>query len=183
MANKTPFVIYQGAWSILQRDFEREIIPMARAEGNLSASRTHEIGLTHASSLGLALAPWNVLAGGKIRTDAEEQRRKESGEKGRQISGPDWERTPEERKVCQALEKVAQEVGTKSITAVAIAYVMQKTPFVFPIIGGRKVEHMLANLEALEIVLTAEQVEYLEKAVPFDKGFPYNSFVSFPQRR
>ena len=29
----TPFSIYQGAWSILQRDFEREIIPMARAEG------------------------------------------------------------------------------------------------------------------------------------------------------
>ena len=29
----TPFSIYQGAWSILQRDFERDIIPMARAEG------------------------------------------------------------------------------------------------------------------------------------------------------
>ena len=29
----TPFSIYQGAWSILQRDFERDIIPMAREEG------------------------------------------------------------------------------------------------------------------------------------------------------
>ena len=33
MTNKTPFVIYQGAWSILQRDFEREIIPMCSSEG------------------------------------------------------------------------------------------------------------------------------------------------------
>lgn len=33
MAHKTPFVIYQGAWSVLQRDFERDIIPMARQEG------------------------------------------------------------------------------------------------------------------------------------------------------
>ena len=33
MAGKTPFVIYQGAWSILQRDLERDILPMARAEG------------------------------------------------------------------------------------------------------------------------------------------------------
>ena len=33
MANKTPFVVYQGAWSILQRDFERDIIPMVREEG------------------------------------------------------------------------------------------------------------------------------------------------------
>ena len=35
---KTPFVIYQGAWSILQRDFERDIIPMARAEGTCSSA-------------------------------------------------------------------------------------------------------------------------------------------------
>lgn len=34
------------------------------------------------SVIGMALAPWDVLGGGKIRTDAEEQRRRESGEKG-----------------------------------------------------------------------------------------------------
>ena len=37
------------------------------------------------------------------------------------------------------------------INLVAIAYVMHKTAYVFPIIGGRKVEHLLANLEALDI--------------------------------
>lgn len=41
-----------------------------------------------------------------------------------------------------AWEKVAKEVGAKQISAVAIAYVMQKVPYVFPIIGGRKVEHL-----------------------------------------
>jgi aryl-alcohol dehydrogenase-like predicted oxidoreductase len=30
---KSPFVIYQGAWNVMLRDFEREIIPMARSEG------------------------------------------------------------------------------------------------------------------------------------------------------
>jgi aryl-alcohol dehydrogenase-like predicted oxidoreductase len=30
---KTPFVIYQGMWNVLERSFEREIIPMARAHG------------------------------------------------------------------------------------------------------------------------------------------------------
>ena len=42
MAGKTPFVIYQGAWSILQRDLEREILPMVLSEGTrlpLRASR------------------------------------------------------------------------------------------------------------------------------------------------
>ena len=60
----------------------------------------------------------------------------------------------------------------------AIAYVMQKTRFVFPIIGGRKVEHLKSNLEALAISLSAEQIAYLEGVLPFDKGFPYKYFVS-----
>ncbi|KAH9951700.1 aryl-alcohol dehydrogenase [Amylocystis lapponica] len=154
ITGKTPFSIYQGSWSILQRDFEREIIPMVRSEG-------------------LALAPWNVLGGGKIRTDEEEEKRSQTGEKGRTVFG-DWQRTPEERKVCLALEEVAKQVGTKSITAVAIAYVMQKTPYVFPIIGGRKVEHLMSNIEALSISLTPEQVKFLESAQPLDLGFPQN---------
>jgi aryl-alcohol dehydrogenase-like predicted oxidoreductase len=70
-----------------------------------------------ARSEGLALAPWGVLGGGKIRTNAEEARRKETGEKGRLIFGPNWERTPEEKKVCDVLEEIAKEVNTESITA------------------------------------------------------------------
>jgi len=128
---------------------------------------------------GLALAPWNVLAAGKLRTDEEEERRRQTGEKGRMILGPNWERTPKEKAMSAALEKVAREVGTKHITAVAIAYLMQKTPYVFPIIGGRKVEHLEANIESLSISLTPEQVEYLEGVVPFDPGFPQNMIVSY----
>ncbi|KAE9397888.1 Aldo/keto reductase [Gymnopus androsaceus JB14] len=153
---KTPFVVYQGLWNVLDRSFERDIVPMAR-------------------SLGLALAPWNVLGGGKLRTDAEEQRRKESGENGRTFLSPDWQRTETEVKVSHALEKVAGEVGLgDNITAVAIAYVMYKSPYVFPIIGGRKVEHLKANLKALDIVLTEEHIQFLDSIVPFDPGFPHN---------
>lgn len=57
-----------------------------------------------------------MLASGKIRTDAEEQRRLQSGEGGRTLFS-DWLRTEEERRVCMALEQVAQEVGAKSITS------------------------------------------------------------------
>ena len=82
MSNKTPFVVYQGAWSILQRDFERDIIPMVREEGeSFRLGTANSTKLTRALT-GMALAPWNVLAGGKIRTDAEEERRRQTGEKG-----------------------------------------------------------------------------------------------------
>lgn len=54
---------------------------------------------------------------------------------------------------------------------------MQKTPNVFPIIGGRKVEHLLANVEALSITLAPEHIKYLESIIPFDVGFPYRVIV------
>ncbi|KAK0439141.1 NADP-dependent oxidoreductase domain-containing protein [Armillaria borealis] len=145
---KTPFVVYQGKWSILERSFEREIIPMAR-------------------SLGMALSPWGVLAQGKLRTDAEEERRKETGEKGRLMWGPNWERNEGVGKGSRL-----RLASGPNIAAVAIAYVMHKTPYVFPIIGGRKVEHLEANLKALDISLSKEQIAYLESAIPFDPGFP-----------
>ncbi|KAH8107739.1 Aldo/keto reductase [Cristinia sonorae] len=159
LTGKTPFVIYQGAWSVMHRDFEREILPMARQQG-------------------MALAPWNVLAGGKIRTDEEEERRRQTGEGGRTMGNPAWERNEDEKKVCKALEKVAKEVGAKHITAVAIAYVMQKSPYVFPIVGGRKVEHLMSNLEALDIDLSPEHIAYIESVLPFQRGFPYDFFSS-----
>ena len=127
---------------------------------------------------GMALAPWGVLAGGKIRSDEEEERRAKSGEKGSTVFQPDWKRNEMEKTMSAALDKVAKEVGAKHLTAVAIAYVMQKTPYVFPIIGGRKVEQLEANLEALEIVLTPEHIKYLESIVPFDPGFPVSMIVS-----
>ncbi|EED79856.1 predicted protein, partial [Postia placenta Mad-698-R] len=56
--------------------------------------------------------------------------------------------------------------------AVAIAYVMQKTPYVFPIVGGRKVEHLMDNIAALDIALSPAQIAYLEDVLAFDVGFP-----------
>jgi aryl-alcohol dehydrogenase-like predicted oxidoreductase len=70
-----------------------------------------------ARSEGLALAPWGVLGAGKIRTDAEEAHRRETGERGRTAFDPEWERSPAEKKVCDALQEIAKEVGTESITA------------------------------------------------------------------
>ena len=56
---------------------------------------------------------------------------------------------------------------------------MQKAPYVFPIIGGRKVEHLMANIEALEISLSDDQIKFLESVVPFDPGFPNSMIVSW----
>lgn len=69
-------------------------------------------------SIGLALAPWGVVGSGKFRTEAESKRRAEQGDHGRKvITSTDYVQTEAEKNISAALEKVANEVGTKSITA------------------------------------------------------------------
>ncbi|KAH6876519.1 putative aryl-alcohol dehydrogenase Aad14 [Thelonectria olida] len=148
---KTAFSIYQGRWNVMRRDFEREIIPMAR-------------------HFGMALAPWDVLGQVKFQTQKAVEERKQRGEGLRSTRGPG--QTEEEVRISEALEKVAAEHGIESVTAIALAYVMAKAPYVFPIVGGRKIEHLHDNIQALSIKLTKEQVEYLESVQHFDIGFP-----------
>jgi diketogulonate reductase-like aldo/keto reductase len=51
---------------------------------------------------------------------------------------------------------------------------MHKTPYVFPIIGQRKVEHLKANIDALSVELSEEELSEIDSAAPFDIGFPMN---------
>ncbi|KZT58598.1 Aldo/keto reductase [Calocera cornea HHB12733] len=149
----TQFVVYQGEWSCLKRGIEREVLPMCRME---------EMGV----------APWGVSGGGRFYTAAQlDKRLKEGGDLrfGRN------ELTEDEKKMSAALEKVAKEIGNgASLANVAIAYTMHKQPYVFPIIGGKKVSHLKENIKALNIHLTQEQIEFLENAVKFDIGWPLN---------
>jgi diketogulonate reductase-like aldo/keto reductase len=63
---------------------------------------------------------------------------------------------------------------------VAIAYLLRKTPYVFPILGGRKVEHLKQNIRALDVLLSPEQIHHIDDAKPFDLGFPHTVVVCTP---
>ena len=60
----------------------------------------------------------------------------------------------------------------------SIAYIMQKAPYVVPIVGGRKVEHLMANVEALSLDLTEAHVKAIEDANPYNPGYPWDITVS-----
>lgn len=152
---RTPFSVYQGRWNVMLRDFERDIIPMAR-------------------HFGMALAPWDVIGGGKFQSKKQVEEREKTGEGMRTMLGAG--QSPQEAKVSAALEKVAQEHGLTSLATIALAYVIQKTPNVIPIVGGRKVEHLQDNIMALSVKLSDEQINYLESQTDFDIGFP-STFV------
>jgi aryl-alcohol dehydrogenase-like predicted oxidoreductase len=145
------FVVYQGLWNAAIRDFERDIIPMCKDEG-------------------MALLPYGTLGQGRFQTEAAFKDREKSnpGRKGKPSSV--------ERAVSQIMEGLAVAKNT-AITSIALAYVMQKAPYVFPIVGGRKVEHIKSNIEALKVDLTKEDIDKIEEAYRFDPGFPH-TFLS-----
>ena len=155
-----PFVVYQGKWSAASRDFERDIIPMCREEG-------------------MGIAPWGALGGGAFKTQAMRDEMEKSGEKGRTPLRPN----DNAEAVSAVLEKIAKSKGSSiPLTSIAMAYVMHKTAYVFPIVGGRKVDHLKGNIEALSIDLSPEEMKEIEDAVPFDPGFPFNTFGTGPEQ-
>lgn len=156
-----PFSVYQGRWSAAVRDFEREIIPMCKFEG-------------------MSLAPWGALGGGFFKSPSEGEK-----EGGRSLRLPGAE-----EQVSVVLDKVAKKKGVP-ITSIGLAYVMHKgehipdpgsifwtlteiaAPYVFPIVGGRKVSHLESNIEALGIHLTQEEIEEIDTGYDFQLGFPH----------
>ncbi|KAL9631362.1 MAG: hypothetical protein Q9204_004264, partial [Flavoplaca sp. TL-2023a] len=141
----TQFSVYQGRWNAAQRDFERDILPMCEDEG-------------------MAMAPWSALGGGLFKTDEQLEKTKSEGRQG-------GAQSEEMRKISAVLNKIAKAKGT-ALTSIALRYVMHKSPYVYPIVGGRKLEHLKGNIEALAIDLTDEEVDEIDGALPFDVGFP-----------
>ena len=59
---------------------------------------------------------------------------------------------------------------------------LAKEPNVFPLVGGRNDHHLKENIQALNVKLTTEQIDYLESITPFDIGFPDNLIGENPRK-
>ncbi|KAH8160515.1 hypothetical protein CIB48_g7730 [Xylaria polymorpha] len=140
-----PFSIYQGRYSAQERDLEREVIPMCKEEG-------------------MAFQPFGVMGGGYFKSPGK----KDTG--ARNIPPPLL--VGREEQMSKVLDAVATRHNVP-ITSVALAYVLQKAPHVFPVLGGRKVEHLKANIEALSLELSPEDIKEIENGYEFDLGFPH----------
>lgn len=112
---------------------------------------------------GMGIMPFGSLGGGKFKT--REQRH-----------APNvriLQASEDEVRVSKVLEEIATRKNI-AITSVALAYILHKSPYVFPVLGGRKVEHLKENIEALTVSLSPEIIKEIESAVPFELGFPHN---------
>lgn len=143
----TPFAGLQVPYNLLNRDIERELLPMAE-------------------TLGMTVAAWSPLAHGVL-----------SGKFTRPGAPPADARLASEslgareHGAARAVQEVADEVGATP-AQVAIAWTRARSRAVHPILGASTAEQLEDNLGALDVPLPEDAVRRLEAAVEFTVGFP-----------
>ena len=143
------FVGLQVEYSLLQRAPERELLPMAK-------------------NFGLTLLPWAPLAGGALTGKYLK------GDPGRIKEGS---KRLNERSVAitQEVMAIAEELGVEP-AHVALRWTMQQGISCIPIAGATKLHQLEQNLGVLNVVLSPEQLDRLDKVSAIDMGFPGEFF-------
>lgn len=143
-----PIIALQLEYSLLERTSEGELFPMARA-------------------MGMGIMPWSPLKSGFL-----------SGKFKRGGSDVDTKRTglvglPSETDydIIEAVAAVAAEAGASS-ASVALAWVRSQPGVSSTLVGARRKDQLLENLDSLDITLSAEQIKKLNDVSRPKLNFP-----------
>lgn len=137
----TRFVSMQNHYNLIYREEEREMMPLCRAER-------------------IASTPYSPLASGRLARDlAETTTRYETD----QIAKGKYDATAAADQL--VIARVAEVAAKQGVPRghVALAWLLQKSPVVAPVIGATKLAHLKSAVEALATTLTPEEMVFLEE--------------------
>lgn len=136
------FVSMQDHYNLLHREEEREMHPLCRDQG-------------------VGVIPWSPLARGRLTRGWDETtNRAENDEFGRRLYGEG--NRADDREIAQAVAEIAAERGMPR-AQVALAWVLAKPVVTAPIVGTTRDRHLDDAVAAVDIELTAGEIERLEQ--------------------
>jgi 1-deoxyxylulose-5-phosphate synthase len=137
----TRFATMQNHYNLLNREEEREMLPLCAAEG-------------------VGVIPWSPLARGRLTRDWNETtNRMEADEFGKTL----YVATEDsDRKIVERVGEIAAKRGVPR-AQVALAWMVQKPFITAPIIGASKPHHLDDAVAALSINLTSDEITALEE--------------------
>jgi aryl-alcohol dehydrogenase-like predicted oxidoreductase len=137
----TRFAAMQNHYNLLNREEEREMLPLCAAEG-------------------VGVLPWSPLARGRLARDwNESSRRMEADEFGRKL----YDATADaDRKIVERVSEIAQKHGV-SRARIALAWLAHKPTVTAPIVGASSMHHLDDAVAALAVKLTPEEIAALEE--------------------
>ena len=148
----TPFAGVQLPYSLVQRDAERELLPMAQA-------------------LGLSVAAWSPLAGGLLSGKFT----RSTPTTHTRISASDV--SERDLRIARTVDEVADEVGASS-SQVALAWLMAGRPWLHVVLGARRLDQLTDNLGAIDLRLSEDAIRRLDEASAIELGFPSDFIAS-----
>ncbi|NDJ58682.1 aldo/keto reductase [Enterobacteriaceae bacterium 4M9] len=136
----TRFVTMQDQYNLIQREEEREMLPLCYEEG-------------------VAVIPWSPLARGRLtRPWGETSARSVSDEFGKTLY---VESEENDAQIAERLAYVAKDKGATR-AQVALAWLLSKPAIAAPIIGTSRKEQLDELLGAVDLQLTPEEIAELE---------------------
>ncbi|MGT2756986.1 aldo/keto reductase [Streptococcus ovuberis] len=130
------FVSMQNTINLIYREEEKEMFPMCLSEG-------------------IAVTPYSPIAHGALTRPPEELGRSSSS----QLQSPYV--LEHDREIIRRTREIAAKYQV-SPGQVALAWVYAKPGVTAPLIGGSKIAYVQEAIDALELVLSAEDIAYLE---------------------
>lgn len=158
------YVAYQGYYSLIGRDYETELMPLALDQG-------------------VGLLVWSPLGWGRL-TGKIDRKHPKPPSVSRLHATVDYGPPVADEylfKVVDALQEVAKETG-KTVPQVAINWLLQRPTVANVIIGARNEEQLRDNLGAVGWNLTKAQVARLDKASKQTLPYPYWHQRGFAER-
>ncbi len=144
-----PLIGLQTEYSLLERTAEGELLPMAQ-------------------ELGLGVLPWSPLKMGALSGKyTRENGEKMQGHRGNFVGAL----SDKAYTIIDELLRIATELAT-DVPAVALAWVQSQPGISSTIIGARTLDHLNANLQALDLRLTPEHLAALAAASKPVLNFP-----------
>ena len=135
------FVTMQNHYNLLNREEEREMIPLCRAEG-------------------LGLIPWSPLARGRLARNREAGTvRARTDEYAKSLYAATAE---SDDKVIASVQTVAAAHGVPP-ARIALAWLLHKPGLTAPIVGASKPQHLENAVAAVGLKLTADEIKQLEE--------------------
>lgn len=138
----TKFVSMQNHLNLLYREEEREMMPLCREEN-------------------IGVIPYSPLASGRLTRDPEAATTLRSETDHIQKSKYDA-MADTDRVIVERVAEVAANRGV-SRSQIAMAWLLQKEPVTAPIVGATKASHLKEAEAAMTVVLTADEVAFLEE--------------------
>jgi aryl-alcohol dehydrogenase-like predicted oxidoreductase len=161
----TPFAGLQVPYSLVQREVERDLLPMA-------------------DTLGLSVAAWSPLAGGVLtgKFTRPAGGGGSSGPAGSAGSAGATRVDPaaigeRDLRIARELDAVADQLGVTS-SQIAIAWTRASRPWVHPILGARRLDQLTDTLAAADLRLPDDAMKRLNEASGIELGFPHDFIAS-----